>query len=285
MMRYVIVTESGSDLPKDIQEKHGIYIVPMHVTMGDTTYADGSFPVEDVYKYYDENGSLPKTSGSTPADFANVFQEIRDKYPEAEIIHIAYSAVTTMSYQSAITAAEDFDHIHHVDSKNVSVGLTAIVKATAEFIEANPMVTAEEIIHFVEDVRERTRFIFLPQTLVYLNAGGRVSNLVFHAANLLKLHPTIVLDNGYLISGKKYRGSFERCIKKMITDFFEDFNIDPSSVRIGGAPGLTESQRFLMESLVEDKGISSAGWFATGAVISSHGGPGAMGIVGIEKTK
>lgn len=283
MTKYIIVTESGSDLPKEIQEKYNIYIVPMHVSMGDQTYDDGSFPVEDVYKYYDETGMLPKTSGSTPSDFTEIFREIRDKYPDSIIIHIAYSAVTTVSYNSALIASEDWENIYHIDSKNVSVGLTAIVEATAKHIVANPELKPEDVVKFVEDVRERTRFVFLPQTLVYLNAGGRVSNLVFHAANLLKLHPTIVLDNGYLISGKKYRGSFDRSIKKLINDFFSNYDIDLDTVRAGGSAGLEPAQQEIIQDALGQKGIEINQFFTTGAVISSHGGPGAVGIVGIEK--
>lgn len=203
MTKFIITTESGSDLPKELIERYNIYIVPMHGTMGDQTYDDGSFDVQTVFDYYNQNEILPKTSGTTPQDNTKVYQQIFDKYPDAHIIHIAYSAVTTVSFNAANIAAEEFGNIHLVDAKHVSIGLTVVVKAAAEFIEDNPEITPEEVIAFVEDIRERTHMVFLPQTLLYLKAGGRVSNLAFHGANLLKLHPTIVLENGYLVSGKK----------------------------------------------------------------------------------
>src|SRR5690625_2878392 len=168
MTKYIITTESGSDLPKNLQERYNIYIVPMHVTMGEETYDDGSFDVEEVFNYYDRNNVLPKTSGSTPEDNTKVFREIFDQYPDANIIHIAYSAVTTVSYNAANIAAEEFDNIHLVDAKHVSMGLTTVIQATAEFIEDHPDTTPEEIIAFVEDIRERTKMVFLPKTLIYL---------------------------------------------------------------------------------------------------------------------
>lgn len=243
MTKYIITTESGSDLPKEIIDRYNIHIVPMHVTMGDQTYEDGSFDVEKVFDYYEKHEVLPKTSGSTPQDNTKIFQEIFNEHPDAHIIHVAYSAVTTVSFNAANIAAEEFENIHLIDAKHVSLGLTAVVKATAQFIEENPKVTPEEIITFVEDVRERTHMTFLPKTLLYLRAGGRVSNLAFHGASLLKLQPTIVLENGYLVSGKKYRGSFDRCLKRMVNDFFDNHNVDPESVFIGGAPGVTNSQK------------------------------------------
>ena len=281
MTNYIITTESGSDLPKEFIDRYNIYIIPMHVTMGDETYKDGSFPVEEAFEYYEKTGTLPKTSGSTPQDNTNVFEEVRAKHPDAHIIHIAYSAVTTVSYKAAQIAAEEFENIHLVDAKHVTFGLTAVVKATADFIEENPKVTPEEIVAYVEDVRERTKMVFLPKTLLYLRAGGRVSNLAYYGANLLKLQPTIVLENGYLVSGKKYRGSFERAMTRTINDFFSTYDIDPESVLIGGAPGVTDSQKQIVLDAAKENGISNPIWRDTGAVISCHGGPGAVGIAGI----
>ena len=283
MTKYIITTESGSDLPKEYVDRYNVQIIPMHVTMGNETLPDGSFEVEKAFQFYDETGTLPKTSGTTPDDNSKKFAEIREKYPEAHIIHIGYSAVTTVSFNAAHIAAEDFENIHLVDAKNVTLGLSSIVIATAQFIEDNPETTPEEIIAFVEDVRDRTRLVFLPKTLLYLRAGGRVSNLAFHGANLLKLQPTIVLEDGYLISGKKYRGSFERCLNKMLTDYFTENDIDPDTVLVGGAPGVTDAHKETVFKYLADNNVPSTTWNQTGAVISSHGGPGAIGITGITR--
>ncbi|MEG0497014.1 MAG: DegV family protein [Carnobacterium sp.] len=283
MTKFIITTESGSDISPQLVKRYGIYVIPMHVTMGEDTYDDGSFDVEDIYRFYDKTGTLPKTSGSTPQDNTVVFERIFAEHPEAHIIHIAYSAVTTVSYNSCVIAAREFEHIDIIDSKNVSGGLTAVVVATAKFIEKNPESTAEEIIAFVEDVRERTRFVFLPQSLLYLKAGGRVSNIAFLGASLLKLHPTIVLENGYLVASKKYRGSYDRCLKSAIKDFVTNYTIDAETLTIGGTAGLSEAYKQLGKATLNEYGYENPQWFTAGAVISSHGGPGAFGIIGIEK--
>ena len=283
MTKYIITTESVSDISPQLVERYGIYVIPMHVTMGSETYDDGSFDVEDVYHFYDKTGTLPKTSGSTPQDNTVMFERVFAEHPEAHIIHIAYSAVTTVSYNSCMIAARELENIHIIDSKNVSGGLTAVVVATAKFIEENPDSTPEEIIAFVEDVRERTRFVFLPQSLLYLKAGGRVSNAAYLGASLLRLHPTIILENGYLVASKKYRGSYERCLKNAVKDFVTNFNIDPETLTIGGTAGLSEAYKQLGESTLNKYGFENPQWFSAGAVISSHGGPGAFGIIGIEK--
>ena len=283
MKKYIITTESGSDLSKEIIERYNIQIIPMHVTMGDQTYPDGSFEVQKVFEFYEETGTLPKTSGSTIQDNSEVFKKVFAKYPDAYIIHIAYSSVTTVSFNAANIAAQDFENVYIVDSKHVSIGAATIVKATAQFIEDNPNKSPEEIIAFVEDIRERTHMVFLPKTLIYLRAGGRVSNLALYGANILKICPTIILENGYLVSGRKYRGSFDRSLKNIINDFLKSYNIDPETVLIVGAPSVNDNYKEVIYNLLRENGVQKARWMRAGAVISSHGGPGAIGIAGIEK--
>ena len=52
----VLLAETGSDITPEIAAKYGIYIVPMHVQMGDITKDDGSFPPEEVCEYYEKTG-------------------------------------------------------------------------------------------------------------------------------------------------------------------------------------------------------------------------------------
>lgn len=285
MKKYIITTESGSDLSKEIIDRYNIQVIPMHVTMGDQTYPDGSFGVQRVFDFYEETGTLPKTSGSTPQDNTEVFKKVFAQYPDAHIIHIAYSAVTTVSFNSANIAARDFENVYLVDCKHVSIGAAAIVKETAQFIEDNPNESPEAIIAFVEAIRERTHMIFLPKTLLYLRAGGRVSNLAFYGANILKIYPTIMLEDGYLVSGRKYRGSFDRALKKMMNDFFESYDIDPETVLICGAPSVDDNYKEIIYNLLRENGVQEGRWMRAGAVISSHGGPGALAIAGIEKQR
>lgn len=284
MKKIVLVTESGSDLPQKDVERYGIYVVPMHVVINEKTYDDViEVKSQDVYDHYDQTGVLPTTSGSTPQDFKVVFDQIIHEHPGANIVYIAYSAVTTVSFNSARIAAEEYDNIYLVDSKNVSVGLGNVVIAAAKYIEENLNVTAQEVVAYVEDIRERTQFFFLPQTLTYLRAGGRVSNASYLGARLLKIFPTIEMTDGYLVAGKKYRGSFKKAYQLMIDNFFDRFDMDLETVRMVQTGRLSEDDQRFINDLLTKYGINDVEWIQAGAVISCHGGPGATGISGIEK--
>jgi len=80
--KIVLVAETGSDIPPELAQEYGIHLVPMHVSMGDITLDDGSFPPEDVCAYYDRTGKVPQTSASAPSDFETVFDEIHRLWPE-----------------------------------------------------------------------------------------------------------------------------------------------------------------------------------------------------------
>lgn len=285
MKKVILVTESGSDLPSYYCDRYPIYIVPMHVVIEERAYDDGvDIQAEDVFNYYDSTKKLPTTSGSTPEDFTKIFDQINQQYSEVEIVYIAYSSVTTVSYNSARIAAEHYENVYLVDSKNVSNGLASVVIAAAQYLESNPKANAQDVVRFVEQIRDNVHFHFLPKTLTYLLAGGRVSNSSYLGAKLLRIFPSIDLVDGYLVAGKKYRGSFARAYKKLIEDFFNRYDLVEGSIRLTEVEGLSQDDKLAIEKILEEYHLSEVEWVKAGAVISCHGGPSAFGIVGISKS-
>lgn len=283
MNNIILVAETGSDITKDIAKEMGIFLVPMHVTMGDNTYDDGTFPVEKICEYYNNTNKIPKTSGSSPQDFEKVFDDIHRLYPDKQILHLAYSAVTTCSYQSALIAAEHRDYVTSFDTKNVSVGQAAVVIQTAKYLKENPDVTMEELLKEVSRISDNTKMCFVPAELEYLRAGGRVSNAVFIGGKILRIHPSIEIENGYLVAKKKYRGKMESIIPKLIEEYSNDKNLDKREVYLLWSIGLSEAIRKLAEDKVKEMGFEKVTWMQTGCVITTHGGPGSFGIVGLSK--
>lgn len=283
MNNIILVAETGSDITKDIAKEMGIFLVPMHVTMGDNTYDDGTFPVEKICEYYNNTNKIPKTSGSSPQDFEKVFDDIHRLYPDKQILHLAYSAVTTCSYQSALIAAEHRDYVTSFDTKNVSVGQAAVVIQTAKYLKENPDVTMEELLKEVSRISDNTKMCFVPAELEYLRAGGRVSNAVFIGGKILRIHPSIEIENGYLVAKKKYRGKMESIIPKLIEEYSNDKNLDKKEVYLLWSIGLSEAIRKLAEDKVKEMGFEKVTWMQTGCVITTHGGLGSFGIVGLSK--
>ena len=278
--KIVLVAETGSDITPELAEEYGIFLVPMHVSMGDKTLDDGAFPPEDVCAYYDATGKVPQTSASMPNDFTAVLDEIHRRWPDKHILHLAYSAVTTCSYQNAVLAAEGRDYVTHIDTKHVSVGQAAVVLEAAKLLRAHPEMGAEEAAAAVREICDRVQMCFVPKNLDYLRAGGRVSNVVALTGNLLNLHPCIEIIDGKLLAKKKYRGALVKLIPKLIGDFAEKHRLEKDLLYFIWSPGLEDDCRRTAEECAAAHGFRRMVWMKTGCVITCHGGPGGFGIVG-----
>ncbi|PTQ85793.1 DegV family protein with EDD domain [Trichococcus patagoniensis] len=283
MSRVILTTESGADVPADLAEQHNIQVVPMHVIMDDIDHLDGSFPVSDLVDYYDRTKKTPSTTATNPNEYTAFFENIRSKYPDCSIVHIGYTSKASSSFQSAVLAAEDFENIHLIDALNVSGGLAAIVLYAADLLEKEPDIAVEKLVAAVEAVVPRTHFSFMPSGLEFLRAGGRVSNAAYLGASLLKIKPTIELIDGKLVSTKKYRGKMSRVVVDFFDDYLKAYDIDNKKLYLILSLGLDKAIMTQMENYAKEKGFPDVTWVETGCVITSHGGPGAFGIAGIEK--
>ena len=283
MKTIVLVAETGSDLSPELAAKYEVQIVPMHVSFDGTSVDDGSFPPERIVEYYRETGKLPTTSGSTPGDFEKVFDEIHSRWPEAQILYLAYSAVTTCSYQSGRIAAEGRDYVTAIDTKQVSVGQTAVIAAVAEFLAAHPESSVEQAAEEAKKWIERARMCFLPDNLEFLRAGGRVSNAAFLGSRILSIHPCIEIVDGKLVATRKYRGKMTKVAAQMIRDYANDCQLDRCRLWLVYTVGLSDEVRKSAEEAARACGFDELCWVKAGGVITTHGGPGAFGLAGFAR--
>lgn len=278
----IIAAETGSDITPELAGELGVYLIPMHVQMDDRTLDDGTFPVNDICDFYERTGRVPKTSGSTPFDCRRVFDAIHAEHPDKYILYLAYSAITTVSYQSAVIAAEGDELFRIIDTKQVSVGQGLAVRETAAYLSAHPDCSIDEAAAAAESIASRVEMSFIPDNLDYLRAGGRVSNTTALVGNLLNLHPCIEIIDGKLMAKKKYRGSTDSIIPKMLRDFTEKHRPVRDKLILIHSIGLPTSSMRIAEEAAAALGYTGVEWCRTGCVITCHGGPKAFGIVGIR---
>lgn len=283
MSSIILVAETGSDITKVLANQYGIQMVPMHVSFENETLDDATFPVEKIVDYYKETGKLPKTSGSTPEDFINAFDEIQAKYPDAQILYLAYSAITTCSYQSAVIAAEGRKNITLIDTKQVSIGQGSIVIEVAKFLQKNPDATIEEVVVKANELIDKSKMCFLPDNLEFLRAGGRVSNVAFLGSRILGIHPCIEILKGKLVATKKYRGKMVKVAAKLIQEYAVNYNLEKDCLWLVHTVGLSDAVRKSVEAAAKECGFKELVWIQAAGVITTHGGPAAFGLAGFSE--
>ncbi|MFA1822330.1 DegV family protein [Virgibacillus oceani] len=283
MRRIILTTESGADLPQEVADKHGVQVIPMHVIMNGKDYLDGSIPVADIYDYYERTKKIPSTTATNAHEYEHFFRKIKMDYPNCVIIHIGYTSKASSSFQNAIIATEELDDIILIDALNVTGGLGAIVLYAADLLEKEPAIEPESLTKKIESIIPKSRLAFVPGSLEFLKAGGRVSNLAFLGGALLKIKPCIELKDGKLLSTKKYRGKMSAVTEKLMIEYLNQYDIDKGQLYLMYSIGLDEKIKDRMTEIAKGNGFKNINWMQAGAMISTHAGPGGFGVAGLER--
>ena len=279
----ILMAETGADIPAQLARQYHIELVPMHISFGDQTRDDGTFPSEEICEYYQRTGTLPKTSGSTPEDFEKAFDRVHAAHPEAQILHLAYSAVTTCSYQSAVIAAEGRDYVRSIDTKMASAGQGSVVLSLARMLEQHPEWDIDRAAAAAERLIQNVRMCFIPDDLEYLRAGGRVSNAVALVGRVLGIHPLIEFVDGNLVATDKLRGKLIKLAPQLVRDQAQKHSFDRTELWLIWTPGFPDEVRAAVDEAAKEQGFQTVTWIKSGGVITTHGGPSAFGVVGFAR--
>jgi DegV family protein with EDD domain len=282
MSKIILSTESGADLPAELAQKYNVQVVPMHVIMDGEDYLDGSLPVEEIYDYYARTKKIPSTTATNVHEYEEFFRKIQTDFPGCTIIHIGYTSKASSSFQNAVIATEEMDDIHLIDALNVTGGLAVVVLQAARLLESDPEIAPDVLAVKIQEMVPKSRLAFVPGSLEFLRAGGRVSNLAYLGGALLKIKPRIELKDGKLVSTKKYRGSMDGVTEKLFREYLSEYKIDREQLYLIFSAGLDEGIMRKMDEIAKENGFQQVKWIQAGAMISTHAGPGGFGVAGLE---
>lgn len=241
MARTIISTDSPADVPAEIRERYDIRVIPLHITLDNDCFEDGvNIQPDDLYAFYKKTGRLPKTSAVSVAEYTDFFQELTKD--GSSVVHISFSSALSATHQNARLAAEDFDNVYIVDSKSLTTGITLLAIKAAQL--AKDGVDAKTIAHEMEYKREKVVTTFILDKLEFLYKGGRCSGIAMLGANVLGIKPSIVMVDGTLQVGKKYRGKLENCQMQYVRDLLEQYagRIDTDRAFLSRTAGVSDEQ-------------------------------------------
>ncbi len=281
MSGIVLTADSTCDLTKELCKRYDVKgYTPLHIVMGEKSYEDGvNINPPDIYKNFDATGTLPKTSAVNVGEYIEFFKRFTEQ--GLSVIHINLGSALSSTHQNAVAAASQLENVYPVDSCNLSSGSGHLVIEASRLISEGKL-SAAEIAEKVKGMTAKVHASFVIDKLDYLRAGGRCSTLAMLGANLLRIKPSIFVDNsdGSMTVGKKYRGRLENVLIQYIDEQLASYdNIRKDKVFITHA-GIGEKYVKLCYDHVLSKGYFDEIFITTAScTISSHCGPGTLGIL------
>ncbi|GGD64928.1 DegV family protein [Paenibacillus nasutitermitis] len=274
-----IVTDSTSDIPKQLREQLGIEMVSLKVMFGEQTYLD-AVTIESI-EFYEKlivSQALPTTSQPSPMEFMEVYSRLNEQHPGVSIISIHLSSAVSGTYQSAVLGVsllEDEGDVTVIDSKSASYGFGMLVVKAAEMAAAGS--SKEDILAEIERMGKGRRLYFLVDSLEYLKRGGRIGKAAALFGSILNVKPILSLDEGGEVTAiDKVRGH-KKAMQRIIDLLIKDYGNDPIDVMAAWA---YKSENVLeLAALAQSQlNVRHINQTEIGAVIGTHVGPGTAAL-------
>lgn len=276
-MKIRITSDSTCDLNNLVTERD-IGIMSLQVNLDADAYRDGvDITPQDIFDFVAKTKILPKTSAPSVGEYEEFFKEQLVGYDY--LLHFNISSKSSGSHNFAKQAAAEFKgKVRVIDSKALSSGQGLLVLKAADLRDAGKRI--DEIEAEINELKEHVNTSFVPDQLDYLHKGGRCSGMTMFVANALKIHPKIVMKDGQLLQGGKYRGHMERCISQYIEDLKRDYpSYDKTRCFITHSTAEKElvdvAKAKVQELFAFDEVIETV----AGSIITSHCGKGTLGVL------
>jgi DegV family protein with EDD domain len=281
--RIALVADSTCDLSPELIARYGVTILPLNIILGGASYRDGlEITPDEIYAWADAHAATPKTAAPGMEDAVRILRPLAESGRSVLCFGISESMSSSCQVMRLAAAEAGCRDVHVIDSENLSTGIGLQILRAAELAEAG--LSAGEIAEKIEADRGKVRASFVVNTLTYLHRGGRCSAVAALLGNALHLKPKIAVTEGKMGVAKKYRGAQEKVISDYVDDLLPALAVAaPEHVFIthsGVEDALVDTLRAKLESLrhFEEIHVTRAG-----GVITSHCGPGCLGVLYYEK--
>lgn len=277
-MKIAISCETTADLTKELIKEFDIKIIPFQIFLGDKSYLDGEITTDEIIDFVAKNKILPKTGAINSFQYEEHFNNILKNYDA--IIHFSLSSELSSAYQNAKNVAEKMENVFVIDTKSLSTGIALLALYAKKLVEDG--LDAKTIYEKCLERLPKVQASFELKRLDYLYKGGRCSALMYYGANLLNIRPQIIVKDGKMISGKKYRGNFEHVVNNYCKDVLEEFNTPDLSVAF--VTYTTASQEVIDIAInhLKSAGFEKVYVTRAGGTITSHCGENCLGILYIN---
>lgn len=283
--KVLITADISCDLNKELEERYGVIVIPLHIVIGGKSYEDWvDITPEELYDIFYKTKELPHTTAVSVGEYIEFFKPyVEEGY---DIVHISLGSKLSVTHQSSVLAAAEFPgRVYSVDSNNLSSGSGLLAIKAAEMRDQG--LSAKEIYEKLNTMHEKSHASFVIERLDFLHAGGRCSMIAMLGANALALRPAIEVQNdngGAMVVGKKYRGKYGKVLLQYMEDTLKKYdNIDTDRVFITHAGANPEYVEAVYKALKAKNIFKEIHITRASCTISSHCGPNTLGVLFMTK--
>ena len=274
-----LLTDSVASIPAQDAKALGIDVVSLYVREGDIEYVDAEMDLDAFY------ARLPQMADDIPTSSQPSQQAFEDYFEKAaaqgdEVLGVFISSKMSGTLEGALRAARAA-HARNIDFKAAVVDTCSTGWDQAYCVLAAQKAVAqgktlEECARAAADAVSRTRFLFAPTNLTFLQKGGRIGAAKALLGNLVRLVPVLTVRDGMPLDIAKTRTQ-----KKAIAQAFETFKADAEEKGLEDAVvhyiGSSDDAVEWARTVVEPYLGRSVRVLPVSPVVGLHVGP-AMGI-------
>ncbi|MGB1630008.1 MAG: DegV family protein [Acidimicrobiales bacterium] len=267
-----LVTDSASQIPPELEERLGVHVVPVVVTIDGTSYREGLDLTADDFWARIDGGELPAiaTSQPSPGEIAAVYEALVADGATA-IVSVHVGADVSGTVNAATVASELVEvPVHVVDSGTASFGVTACLWRAADSIAAGS--TPAQAAHAAAAIAPAIGTSFILQGLEFARAGGRFDQTLPGDAD------DVVVLAGYG-TALEIVGS-ARNADALCDLIVAPFTAEGRPVRVG--VGLADDSTLELTEMIEHRLrahelVTELVRYRVGPSIAAHTGPGTAG--------
>ena len=184
-------TQNYSKVTKLLVKPLGIYLLPLQITIDETTYQDTlEISTQDIYKEL-ANGKMPKTSMAAYQKIYDLFEELKKEYDTVFAIPLTNGLSTNASTMQSI-ARELEMNVHVIDMYATCALEKHIAIWIKKLVDENK--SSEEILKIIQPAIDESNSLILVKNLQHLKRGGRLTPMAATLAGLLKIYPILHIN-------------------------------------------------------------------------------------------
>ncbi|OZU88806.1 fatty acid-binding protein DegV [Virgibacillus indicus] len=275
-MKVAVMTDSTAYIPAEVRKQHNIYMVPLSVVFGDSSYEEEiDITTEEFYQKVRESNSLPKTSQPSIGYITSKLEEMAKDYDAVISIHL--SSGISGTYQAVVSAGEMVEGIdvYAYDSELSCLPQGFYALEAAEMAKENK--SPEDIISRLDQIKRNIRAYFMVDDLNNLQRGGRLNGAQALVGSLLQVKPILHFVDKVIVPFEKIRTrkkALNRIMGMLEEDAAKGNDLKVVFIHANNEETAAELQDdFLSKYPSADTTIS---YF--GPVIGTHLGEGAIGV-------